>query len=370
MWAEELKNGKYRFAERYTDPLTGKQKKISVVLEKNTAKTRKEAFDILQLKIDKALTGDKNSKLTLKQLVELYRIEQKQTVKASTYQRNYFACKTLLSILGEDILVDKLNAGYIRQKFLTTGKEMSTLNEHLTRLKALLRWGYRSDLIHDISYLDKLERFKDIPHRQKIQDKFLEASELKTLLDYMNHERWKDLTEFLALSGLRFGEAAALLVSDVDLKNRIIHITKNYDTVNDVVTTPKTSCSIRDIYIQDELLVVCKRIENNALVDSMISSTRHLTPFISNENGQRVNFYTYNKYLRENSLSALGRGITPHTLRHTHASLLMEQGIDIETISRRLGHENSKITREIYLHVTDKLKEKENEQLREIHLLN
>ena len=47
----------------------------------------------------------------------------------------------------------------------------------------------------------------------------------------------------------------------------------------------------------------------------------------------------------------------------------MEQGISIDVISRRLGHENSEITREIYLHVTKKLKEKENQQLARIRIL-
>lgn len=37
MWIEETKNGKYKAVERYTDYLTGKQKKVSVTMEKNTA---------------------------------------------------------------------------------------------------------------------------------------------------------------------------------------------------------------------------------------------------------------------------------------------------------------------------------------------
>ena len=71
----------------------------------------------------------------------------------------------------------------------------------------------------------------------------------------------------------------------------------------------------------------------------------------------------------EYALRLIGRDITPHILRHTPASLLMEQGIDIDTISRRLGHSNSRVTREIYLHVTKKLKEKENARLKNIKLL-
>lgn len=48
---------------------------------------------------------------------------------------------------------------------------------------------------------------------------------------------------------------------------------------------------------------------------------------------------------------------------------MMEQGIDMDAISRRLGHSNSKITREIYLHVTEKLREKENERIKSVKLI-
>ncbi|MBO5389282.1 MAG: tyrosine-type recombinase/integrase, partial [Lachnospiraceae bacterium] len=61
--------------------------------------------------------------------------------------------------------------------------------------------------------------------------------------------------------------------------------------------------------------------------------------------------------------------VTPHILRHTHASLLMSQGVNIDTISRRLGHEDSKITKEIYLHVTKLLIEKDKSQIEGINLL-
>ena len=68
-------------------------------------------------------------------------------------------------------------------------------------------------------------------------------------------------------------------------------------------------------------------------------------------------------------MKSLGRKITPHVLRHTHASLLMANGMSTDAISRRLGHENSEITRRVYLHVTEKLKEQEQEQMKKIHLI-
>ena len=344
MWVEERKTG-FKFVERYTDPMTGKTRRVSVVMDKNTAQSRKLAAVALSEKIDKALLPQ-TPKLTLKELVDLYTSEQLRTVKQSTYKRNCGACKSIMKILGADTLVENLNAGYIRERFLATGRTPGTMNEWMTRLKALLRWGYRNDYISSIAYLDKIERFKDVSHRKKIEDKFLESAEVKKLLDGMNIAKWKVLTEFLVLSGLR--------------------VSKNYDCINDLVTTPKTDYSIRDVYIQDELLKTCK----NALLLSQSDNIIHFSNFLFPGTVQEhVDYYAYAKYLRETSLHVIGRKITPHALRHTHASLLMEQGVDIDSISKRLGHNDSHVTREIYLHVTKKLEAKRKMQLKEVKVL-
>lgn len=364
MWVEKVKNG-FKFIERYTDPLTGKCRRVSVVLEKNTAQARKMAQKSLNAKIEQAILPQEK-RITFSELVYYYRAEQKKTVKASTYKRNYHSAETLMKIIGYDTLVDQITAGYIRKSFLDTGKDSGTLNEHLKRLKSIIRWGYKNDYHNNISCVEKLERFNDVPHRVKIQDKFLESQEIKILLDKMKVQKWKLLTEFLVLSGLRFGEAAALLKSDIDFSQRIIKVTKNYDCINDLVTSPKTNFSIRDVYMQDELFYLCKILLCAEKTVISINTGNLLFP---DEHGGHIQFYAYNKYLKETSLKSLGRSITPHTLRHTHASLLFEQGIDIDSISRRLGHESSKITREIYLHVTEKLKEKENGKLKQVKIL-
>lgn len=366
MWVEETNKGKYKYIERYTDTLTGKYRRVSVVLDKNTAQARKQAQRALEEKIRQAESW-KPANITLGELVKKYREEQKKTIKASTYSRNYSACNSIMEILGADSIVNKLNAGYVRESFLATGKAPVTLNEFLTRFKALMRWGYRNDYVSDISYLDKLEKFRDIPHRIKIEGKFLESSELSALLNGMTVRKWKDLTEFLSLSGLRFGEAAALDLPDVDLKSRLIHVSKTYDAAHDIVTSTKTATSTRDVYMQDQLYQLCRRLKAERLSDNIVLPMSVV--FFPGSKRERIEFDCYAKYLRENSERIIGRRITPHTLRHTHASLLMEQGVDIDTISRRLGHANSRVTREIYLHVTEKLKEKENERLRDIRLI-
>ena len=370
MWIEEKANGKYKFTERYTDYLTGQKKRVSITLDKNTAQSRKLAQRTLNEMIAASYSKTSIKEYSLKELVDAYQKEQLLTVKQSTYTRNFHALNTIMKMLGEDTLVSRISAPFVKERFLATGKSPGTLNEHLKRFKALMRWGYKNDYIENVLFLDKISAFKDIPHKEKIQDKYLESAEVKKLLNAMTEDVWRYLTEFLILSGLRFGEALALSKEDVDFKNNLIHVTKTFDTVNEIVTTPKTLCSIRDVYMQPELVYCCHKLNElmlrRKLMYGIISTVNR---FLFSKNGDYIHYYAYNKYLRENTEKILGRPLTAHALRHTHASLLLEKGISIDVISRRLGHENSKVTREIYLHVTERLKEKDNEQIAQISFL-
>jgi integrase len=65
----------------------------------------------------------------------------------------------------------------------------------------------------------------------------------------------------------------------------------------------------------------------------------------------------------------LNKHITPHILRHTHTSLLAEEGIPLDTISRRLGHTDSALTLQIYTHITEKRKAKDNAMLSAVKIL-
>ena len=57
MWTEKTKNGKFKHVERYTDPITGKEKKVSITTEKNTAQARKSAQRALLTKMPYWMQG-------------------------------------------------------------------------------------------------------------------------------------------------------------------------------------------------------------------------------------------------------------------------------------------------------------------------
>ncbi|HJB15241.1 MAG TPA: site-specific integrase [Candidatus Blautia excrementipullorum] len=367
MWVEETKQGKYKYIERFTDPLTGKYRRVSIVLDKNTRQAQKQAQAALQEKM-RVSSEPKKKEITLSELLELYKEEKKVTTKASSYHANIPRIKKAIEIIGDDVFVEKLTSGYIRNKLIATGEKASTINGRISKIKEILRWGYKNDYIHDISYLDKLEKLnEEKTQAEKLEDKFLESEDAIRLVRHIRNRKWRNFTEFLLLSGLRYGEAAALLQSDLDFSNRVIHVTKNYDDKNKLISTPKSSASNREVYMQMELYVLCKRIIADSVSGTVIPIQKNGLLFC--QDNHPLGYEGYCAYLKRASLKTLGREITPHVLRHTHASLMMEHGMSVEAITRRLGHTDSRITSRIYLHVTNRLREKENDQINNIRIL-
>ena len=120
--------------------------------------------------------------------------------------------------------------------------------------------------------------------------------------------------------------------------------------------------------MQDELLALCRQIKAYMGREKLRQGYRTKL-FLCDGCGEHLSYYAYNKYLREKSEKLFGRSITTHFMRHTHVALMAEQGVSLDIISRRLGHANSKVTKQIYFHVTEKLKEKENEEIRQVRIL-
>lgn len=347
--------------ESVIDPHTGLKKIVSVKCKGTSEKAKQEAFKRLEKKIEEL----SDNRMKLSRAVALWLKECQRSVKPSTYRKYRITLDSVQKIIGDGYM-DSITAGYIRKKLIESGEENRTLNGYLKTFKTFWLWAYRNDLVKSPEVADKLQSFQDTPKKERIQDKYLEPWELTKLLDAMKEERHRLVTELLALSGLRIGELAAL--NKTDISGKYIHVSKTYDANNKVVTSAKTYSSKRDIYIQEELrdCIVrvndyCKRQEEIWGYTSML--------FFPDIDGGYMEYYTYRKYLAENSLKAIGRKIVPHCLRHTHASILFAKGMDLSSVSDRLGHGDSKITKEIYLHKLEELKEKENRQLDSIHIV-
>ena len=356
MWIEKTKKG-YRAVERYTDPVTGKVRKASVSMERNTASSRKIAEKALIQKIND-ITSSVTKDITMSELIALWLESVKDTAKPSSCRTYKTNAKAVIRVVPADALVDNISVKYIKKALLKVNSK-ALRNKIIQTIKQIVRWGYANDLVTEISWLDKLRSETIKEQKDKIIDKYLESSELNTLVESMEKQKYRDLTIFLALTGMRIGEALALEYTDIDLDERIISISKTFNYNINQELTAKTQSSVRKIYIQDELYPLCKRLVQAS------SANR----FVSKKIFHDCVYTTYNEYIKRHSKKYVGKAVTPHALRHTHVALLAENGIPFDIIARRLGHENSDITKNIYFHVTERLRQKDNDAIQNIHLM-
>ncbi|WP_375104102.1 tyrosine-type recombinase/integrase [Paenibacillus sp. RS8] len=211
--------------------------------------------------------------------------------------------------------------------------------------------------------VDQLESGTSLP-------KYLEKNELLEFLETVKENGTVQeyaLFFLLAYTGLRIGEACALKWRDINKIENYISITKTLyvreGVENYILNTPKTRSSIREVEISKKVVEV---LDSQSLWQKQLMMA------------ERQKYYTKGGFIFVNDqykpgypmihevaqrgmkkyllMTGLSETLTPHSLRHTHASLLAEAGEDLEVIQKRLGHKNDQITRDIYTHVTKKRK--------------
>lgn len=355
LYTEILSDGRVQYRYRYKD-LSGKYRRVSCIKPSNSRRNYNDALYELQMRAVEA----SYSRPKLSGVLRLYLADKKRVLRPQTLLRNEYTIVKVNEKLG-DCYLDELTVLTVKRALDSCSETNGSYNERLSRYKAFLNWAYQNELMKE-NLADKLKPLPD-NKKERIQDKYLEPEELKMLLDGMKVPMWYYLTYFMVLSGLRIGEVIALSVNDVD---EYIHVDKTYSIVLKTTGPTKTDDSTREVFVQPELKELLDQymIFRSEFLDG--KKSRYLFP---SKDGSHLNYESYNKYLKENSFRLIGREISTHALRHTSASLLIASGVPLETVSRRLGHADSRITREIYLHLTGKLRESDNRFISQARIL-
>ena len=368
MYVRPYKN-RWRFAEAYSDPLTGRKREVSVVLDKNTTASRKEASAILQERIREKTSNTQPEQMKLSELVEKFIQYQFQMRKESTAKQDSIVLRGFCQLMGPDVIVSRITAQIIREKLDKTGKSATWKNVKIKHIKMLFRWAYRQGFVDDTSVPDRLERYPEPSTREKVIGKFLESEEMKAVIDSMSaHTEYQLLTRFLVLSGCRIGEVIALTVNDVDVEKKTIAINKTYSLNTGKIQSTKTEMSERTLHMRPELLEVVKAVILRQKQICLAYGFRSPLLFPWYDGGP-MHYEAYSKYFREHVAKVHGSALPIHSLRHTYTSLMAEAGVPIETISRQLGHADSAVTKQIYMHVTNKVREADNKRLDAVNIL-
>lgn len=363
----------YRLYQHWTDPLTGKKHTASVKLKSKSKqainRAQRELDAVVTQKLSGTIPGAPANTVTLKALCDMWIARQKKDNRTkSTIKRNEFASGRLQALIGGQKLISKFSAPMIKRALEKDNPSPGKYNERLTRFRALIHFAYDEELIDDIQYLNKLKKKPDPIKATKLQNKYLEPDELRQLINAATNISYKYIIQILSLTGMRIGELIALEINDLDMKSKTITINKTYEVLPDVIAPmPKTLASVREISIQRQLYNILKEfiVYRDELIDGYGCKTKFL---FFDPNGDYISYPAFLKYIKGLSKKVLNRKITPHVLRHTHVALSAAEGIPLETISRRLGHATSRVTEEIYYHVTEKQREKDRALMEDVSL--
>ena len=175
--------------------------------------------------------------------------------------------------------------------------------------------------------------------------------------------------QFLILTGLRRGEATALTWEDIDLKERVIRVTKSFDYKANQVKSTKTQAGIRNVPITENLYEMILKYKKHFVPIAkytddgcLVKTGKKIKPTKPKPNdyffngvtcGGRFTETAWNKLL-EGLIDELGFDFDWHSLRHTYASILYEAGVDTLTAKELLGHSDVKTTMGIYTHLSER----------------
>lgn len=330
MSIQKEKNGTYSVNYTINDVVEGRKKRT----KKRGFKTLKEAK-----KFEQSLTGN-GSSATFMMMFEESQATKVQLQNTLDEKRALIA--KYLPFLA-NMPYDRITKPYLASVQADITK-LDLSAERKNKLISIIRSTakYANDVYDLVDNTKILKRFKD----EKKEMEIWSPQEYMMFEDAIREKypRYVPFFRTLFYTGMRKGEAKALRTTDVDLAAKTISITKAMRRSRKSEKAPKTSASNRKIRIDDTTLNM-------------------LAPLLNNE----TFIFGDHKPLNNNSIDAVWKygiresGVKPiriHSLRHSHASYLLCNGVSIVAVSKRLGHSSINETLATYAHLVENGDEK------------
>ena len=272
-----------------------------------------------------------------------------------------------------NIYVDVLNYRQI-QKFITSlakkgvnkhtggGLSQKTQKHYVTFISDVLSYARTCGLITD-NPCTKVKTVKTGVKEKEIYS----LEELKTLLNLINEKadlQHRVMFNLLAYCGMRRGELMGLEFKDIDFENNTLEIvrTSNYQNGDTGIytSTPKTKSSIRELYLQPDLVKLIKewQQEQQQTAEKCGDLWAYSDRLFINWCGEPMRPYYPYKWLKDfcEKEHVPFKGL--HSFRHTVATQSIVNGADVSTVSAILGHSTVSTTLNIYTHAVRKAKAK------------
>lgn len=369
MWVEDLGNGRYKFIERYKDPYSEKYKKKSVILTSNSAQASNKARKILDKRINEAVNEKKKERIMFHEAIDQWYEGHKKPLRNSSKMAYSATIKTVKEMIRSDIWMDNIDAPLLQTAF----NKLEYSDEYMSTIKSIFnmvfeyarRMGYIGfNPMTDIIIKKRPKTREDF---KKLESKYLEREEAEKLIEELYRRpstyRLGRLAEFMFLTGMRVGEATAMQPNDFDIKNRQAFVNGSIDRTEGyrkgVKGPVKTNASYRTIDITQRTIDLVQRTIDEVSLDAIDNPKfKKLNYLFVTKNGVPVQINSFNLGLKKAGarVGLEHKNLSSHIFRHTHISWLAEKGYPLKAIMDRVGHEDSKITNQIYTHVTKNMR--------------
>lgn len=308
------------------------------------------------------------SKLTLKEFTEkwLKDYAEKNLAPKTIFRYKQMLDSRIFPALGHIKIIklkpinfiefyNNLTEDGIREDGKPGGLSPQTIRHHHRLLHTILEHAVKWQMLSS-NPTDNV----DPPKVKKVEASFYDEDEVKKLiavLELIDKRNFKYKVAILLTlsSGLRLGELAGLKWDNVNFEKQTISIVQSNQYLPKLGTftkDPKNNTSIRTLYIPENVINLLSKYKSEQKKIELACGDRWINSgFIFTQwNGKPMYPGTpskwFSKFLRKNNL----KPITFHQLRHTSASLLINENINIREISKRLGHSNTSTTLNIYSH--------------------
>ena len=294
----------------------------------------------------------------------------KPNLRNTTYERMLMLRKRVYAALGH-MRMDKITPRDI-QMFVNSMLENGA-NEKNGKPLAPKTVRHNLKLVSDVfAYAVRMGVVREnpcskvvLPKNEQTEKEIYTAEDIRRFLSLLNGEplKYQAFFNLMVYSGFRRGEMLGLEWKDVDFESNIISVrrTSNYTAARGTYTdTTKTKKSQRTLKFPQAVMDILRRHRDEQrahaerLGDKWVETDRLFTKWNGEPmyNGQPYSWLK--KFCEENGLPFHGI----HSFRHTFASLLVNQGVDIVTVSGALGHSTVSTTGNIYCHMIDQAQAK------------
>lgn len=269
-------------------------------------------------------------------------------------------------------LVEKLIKRYFKHQKLKSIKRIdfqSFINQYgsnhapesVKKVYTISHACIRSAITDGIIYRDVADQVAVTANESRsMHVQYLNLSEIKKLLETAKDGRNPAYTSrYLIIAaiytGARLSELAGLTWKDVDFKKHLVSINKAWDYLHHGgFTKTKNKSSVRTIRVNTNFLSILNELKANGST-LVFMNANHTVP-TSNAVNKELRFLLKKAGLYK-------RDFHFHSLRHSHVAYLLSQGVDLYSISKRLGHSNMMTTGKVYAYLIDEYQEKQNDEI-------